>query len=136
MAVRPAVLEPAEEPSQLRADDGLVLEPAEKDFNRIQHYPLGLDFIHGSAEADEKAVEIVLARFFNLAALNKYMVDRKLAFALQLVEVEAHRGDVLRQVALGFFKGHEDARLVVVENAVNKEFHPQDSLARSRAAAD
>ena len=62
------VLEPAEQPPQLRAQDRLVGEAAEERLDGVEHDALGADRVDGVAQADEQAFEVVLAGLLDLAA--------------------------------------------------------------------
>ena len=73
------VLEPAEEPAQLGAQDGLVGQAGEERLEGVEHDALGADGVDGVAEADEQAFQVVFAGLLDLAALDADVVHRQLS---------------------------------------------------------
>ena len=70
------VLEPAEQPAQLGPQDGRRwTSPPKSDLDGVQHDPLGPDRVDGVAEADEEALQVVLAGLLDLAPLDAHVVD-------------------------------------------------------------
>ena len=65
-----AILQPAKEPTQLRAQDGVIWQPGEERLNRIEHHAFRADGLDGVPQPDEQTFEIVLTRLFDLAALD------------------------------------------------------------------
>ena len=126
------VLEPAEQAAQLGPQDARVRQAAEQRLDGVQHDPLGPDGVDGVAEADEQPFEVVVAGFLDLAALDAHEIHDDLLLLDQLVEVEAERADVLRQLLGGFLEGHEHARLVVLRGPAHQELHRQQRLAAAR----
>jgi hypothetical protein len=82
-------LEPLEQPPQFGPQDGRVRQSGEQGFNRIQHDPLGPNRVDGVPQADEQAVEVILARFLDLAPLDADVIQRELLLTHQFVQVEA-----------------------------------------------
>ena len=105
------VLEPAEQPAQLRAQDGGVGQAAEERLDGVEHDALGADRVDGVAQADEQAFEVVLAGLLDLAALDVDVIDQQLLLLGQVLQVEAEGADVLGQLLGGLLEGHEDAGL-------------------------
>src|SRR6202011_1064164 len=87
-------LEPAKNPAELGADDGLIGQGAEKNFNRVEHYALSLDRINRVTEPDEKAFEIVLARFLELGAIREDVIEQQFLFGDKCRQIEAERSHV------------------------------------------
>jgi hypothetical protein len=73
-----------------------------------RHDPLGADRVDRVAEADEQALEVVLAGLLDLAALDVDEVERDLLLPHQLVEVEAERAHVGGELGGALLEGHED----------------------------
>ena len=131
-----AVLQPAEQAPQLGPEDGVVGEAGEERLDGVEHDPLGADRVDGMAEADEQALEVVLAGLLDLAALDVDEVERDLLLPHQLVEVEAERAHVRGQLGRALLEGHEHARLVHRRRAADDELGREHGLAAARAAAD
>ena len=91
------VLEPAEEAAQLGAQDELVGQAGEQGLDGVQHHPFGADGVDGVAQADEQALQIVLAGLFDLAALDIDEIQGEQLLFFQVRQVEAQGGDVLGQ---------------------------------------
>ena len=132
----PLVLEPAEQPAQLRAQDGVVGQAAEERLDGVEHDALGPERVDGVAQADEEAFEVVLAGLLDLAALDVDVVHQQLVLLGQLVQVEAEGADVLGQLLGGLLEGHEDAGLAELGRAADEELHREQRLAAAGAAAD
>ena len=132
----PLVLEPAEQPPQLGAQDRLVREAAEQRLDRVEDDPLRLDRVDRVTEADEQAVEVVLAVLLDLGAFDDDVIDEQLLLLGQLVEVEAQRPDVRAQLVGCLLECDEHAGLTLVDRAADQEFHRQQRLATAGAAAD
>ena len=73
------VLEPAEEPAQLGAQDGFVGQAGEERLEGVEHDALGADAVNGVAQADEQALQVVFAGLLDLAALDADVVDGELS---------------------------------------------------------
>ena len=129
------VLEPAEQPPQLRAEDRGVVQPAKEGLDRVQHNALGADRINGVAQPDEEAFEVILAGLLDLAPLDVDVVHQEFVLADQLLQVEAEGADVLGQVLGRLLKGHEDTGLAELGRAANEELRREQSLSATRAAA-
>ena len=75
------LFEPAEQPPQFGPQDGRVREAGEEGFNRIQDDPLGPDRVDGVAQANEQALQVILARLLDLAPLDANVVQGELLLA-------------------------------------------------------
>ena len=131
-----ALLEPAEQAAQLGAQDRRVVEAGEQRLDRVEHDPLRPDLLDGVVEPDEQALEIVIAGFLDLAALDAHIVDDELLVGDQARHVVAERGDVGGEIVGGLLEAHEDARLAVERHAVDQEGHGEQGLAAAGGAAD
>ena len=87
-------------------------------------------------QPDEQALEVVLAGLLDLAALDTHVVDRELLLCLELLQVEAERGDVGGELFPRLLERHEDARLAVLGGPAHEELHGEQRLATAGAAAD
>lgn len=87
-------------------------------------------------EADEEALEVVVAGFVDFAALDADVIDGELFVFHELVEVEAEGADVLGDFFDGLFEGHEDAGLVELCDAADEELDAHERLAAAGAGAD
>ena len=123
------VFQPSEQPSQFRPEDGVVLQPGKQRFDGVEDDAPGADGPDGVIEANEQPFEIVLARFFDLAAFDAHVVDRELLRLDQLRQVEAERGHVADNLLLVFLERHEHAGLVELEGAVHQKGQRQQGLA-------
>ena len=85
------VFEPAEEPPQLRPNDGLVRKRREKGFDRVQHDTTRSDRIDGITEPNEQTLEVVLAGFLDLGTLNTDVIHHQLLLLDERREVEPER---------------------------------------------
>ena len=130
------VLQPAEQPAQLGAQDALVRQAAEQGLQGVEDDAPGADRVDGVAQADEQPVEVVLAGLLDLAALDLDVVERKQVPGDQVVEVEAQRADVLDELLGPLLEAHEDAGLAVLGRAADEELHGHQRLAAAGAAAD
>src|SRR5207237_8190722 len=54
-------LQPFEQPAQLGAQHGLIVETAEQRLDGVDHDALGADGIDGKSDADEQAIQIIIA---------------------------------------------------------------------------
>ena len=75
------ILEPAEQPAQFGAQDRVVGQAGKQRFDRVEHDPLGADRVDGVAEANEQPLEVILAGFLDLAALDADVIDGELVSA-------------------------------------------------------
>ena len=73
-----AVLQPAEQPPQFRAQDRHIGEPGKERFQRVQNHPLRSHRIHGVLQPDEQALQIVVAGLMNLARLDPHEIQEQL----------------------------------------------------------
>ena len=83
------VLQPPEQPSQFRPEDGVVLQARKQRLDGVEDDALGADRPNRVIEPDEQPFEVVLARFLDLAAFDAHVVDRELLRLDQLRKVEA-----------------------------------------------
>ena len=88
------VLQPPEQPPQLRAEDGVVLEAREQRLDGVEDDAFGADGVDRVIEPDEQPFEVVLAGFLDLAALHAHVVDREL---LRLDQRSAGRSRATRR---------------------------------------
>ena len=131
-----AILQPAKKPAQFRAQDGVIWQPGEERLDRVEHHALGADGIDGVPEPDEEAFKIVLARLLDLAALDVDVVEQDLFLRGKLLQIEAERADVGRQLRRVLLEHHEHARLAELRRPAHEELHGEHGLAAARAAAD
>ena len=80
----PLVLQPAEQPPQLGAQDGLVGQAGEERLERVEDDPLGADRVDRVAEADEQPLEVVLAGLLDLAPVDLDVIDDELLLGDEL----------------------------------------------------
>ena len=113
------LLQPAQEPPQLRPQDGQVHQSREERFDGVEQHPLGTDGVDGVLEPDEEAVEVVLARLLDLVPLHRHELEHQLLLGDQPVEVEAERADVGGQLFRRFLEGDEDAGLATAPRTRN-----------------
>lgn len=66
-------------------------------------------------QANEQALKVVIAAGLDFAALHAHTVDEEQTPGHQVVQVEAQRGHVLRQVGSGFLEGHEDRSMPLAQ---------------------
>jgi hypothetical protein len=130
------VLQPAEEAPQLRAQQRLVGEAAEEGLERVEHHALGAHRVDRHPQPQEQAFEVVFAGLVDLRRLDVNVVDRDFVVGDQLVEVEAERAHVLREILLGFLERHEDAGFAELLGAAQQEFHGEQRFAATGRAAD
>ncbi len=130
------VLEPAEEPAQLGAQDGFVGQAGEQRFQRVQHHALGADGINREVQPDEQPFQVILAGLRDFTALDVDVVEHNLLAPDQARQIKSERRDVGLQLRFRLLEGHEHARLVELHRAAHEEFHGQQRLAAPRAAAD
>jgi hypothetical protein len=130
------VLEPAEEPAQLRAQNGLIGQAGEQHFQRVQHHALGADGINRVIEPDEQPFQVILVALLGFTALDVDVVNHDFFAPDQARQIKSERRDVGLQLLFRLLEGHEHARLVELRRAAHEEFHSQQRLAAPRAAAD
>ena len=80
-----AFLEPAEQPGELAADDRLVGQGAEQDFDGVEEDPLGPDGLDRHRQPDEQAFEVEGAGLDDLGRVQAEGVDCEQAVLLELV---------------------------------------------------
>ena len=134
--VSPLLLEPAEQAADFGAQDARVRQLAEERFDRVQDDALRPDPLDRVGNANEEAVEVVLAGFRNLAARDVHVVQEQLLVRHQPVQVETERRGVLGQVRDRFLERHEHAGFVVLGGAPNQELQSEQRLSGTGAAAD
>src|SRR5262249_8522322 len=116
-----AVLEPAEQPAQFGPPDGLVGQPAEERLGGGPGDAACAAGGDGAAQADEQALQVVLAGLLDLAALDADVIDEQLLLLGEAVEVEAEGADVLGEFLGGLLEGEEDAGLAELGGATDEE---------------
>ena len=130
------VLEPAEEPAQLGAQDGFVGQAGEQRFQRVQHHALGADGINRVIEPDEQPFQVILAGLLDFTALDVDVFEHNFFAPDQARQIESERRDVGLQLRVRLLEGHEHARLAELRRAAHEEFRGEQRLAATRAAAD
>jgi hypothetical protein len=130
------VLEPLEEPAQLRPDDGEVLERGEEDLERIEGDPFRFHRIDSVAEPEEQPLEVVFPILLDLERVDLDVVDDELALLDERVQVVTERADVLAQVLGALLQREDDARLAITEDAAHHELDSHERLAASGTARD
>ncbi len=130
------VLEPAEEPAQLGAQDGLVAQAGEQRFQRVQHHAPGADGINRVIEPDKQPFQVILAALVDFTRLDVNVVEHNFFAPDQARQIKSERRDVGLQLRFRFLEGHEHARLIELHRAAHEEFRSQQRLATPRAAAD
>ena len=130
------VLQPPEQPPQLRPEDGVVLQAGKQRLDGVEDDALGAHRPNRVIEPDEQPFEVVLARFLDLAAFHAHVVDGELLRLDQLREVEAERRDVAGNLLGVLLERHEHAGLVELDGAVHQKGEGQQRLAGSGPAAD
>ena len=130
------VLQPPEQPPQLRPEDGVVLQAGKQRLDGVEDDALGAHRPNRVVEPDEQPFEVMLARFLDLAAFHAHVVDRELLRLDQLREVEPERRDVAGNLLGVLLERHEHAGFVEMDGAVHQKREGQQRLAGSRPAAD
>ena len=74
----PFVLQPSKEPAQLGAQNVFVGESREEHLDRVEQNALGADGVDRVSEPDEKAVQVVIARFLELGRFEHHLVHDQL----------------------------------------------------------
>ena len=128
-----ALLEPAEQAAQLGAQDRGVVEAREQRLDRVEHDALRPDLLDGVVEPDEQALEIVIAGFLDLAALDAHVVDDELLVGDQARHVVAERGDVGGEIIGRLLEAHEDAGLAVERAPLTRNVMPNRVLPQPAA---
>ena len=107
-----AILQPAEQAPQLGAQDGVVRQAGEQRLDRVEHDALGADRVDRMAEADEEALEVVLAGLLDLAALDADEVERELLLPLPACRGRSRASARSSASSVGaLLERHEDAGL-------------------------
>ena len=130
------VLEPAEQPAQLGAQNRLIGQACEQRLERVQDHALGPYGVDREVEAHEQPLQVVLAGLLYLAAFDIDVFERDFLPPDQSRQIEAEGGDVAFQLGARLLKGHENAGFVELHGAAHEEFHRQERLATARPAAD
>ena len=130
------VLQPAEKPAQLGAQDDFVAQAAEQSFQRVEHDALGADGIDRMVEPDEQPFQVVVAALLKFARFDMNVIEHDFFAPDQIRQVEPERRDVGRQLHLRLLEGHQHARLAELHGATHEKFRGQQRLATSSAAAD
>ena len=131
-----AILQPAKEPAQFRAQDGVIWQPGEECLDRVEHYALRTDGIDCVPKPDEEPLKIVLARFLDLAALDMDVIEQDHFLSCKLLQIEAERANVRREFRRVFLEHHEHARLAKLRCPAHEELHGEHRLATPRGSAD
>ena len=132
----PALLEPGKQPAQLRAQHALIGEARKQGFGCVEHHATRADRVDGMAEADEQALEVVLAGLLDLATLDPHVVDQQSLLGDQARYVVAERGDIGSEVFRAFLEAHQHAGLAKLPRTVDQEGHGKERFAAAGTAAD
>ena len=83
------VLEPAEQPANLGAQNSRVPETRKKRFHSIEHDALRADALHRMLETDKQTLEVVLAGLFDLGGLDIDVIHEELFGLHEMLQIEA-----------------------------------------------
>ena len=131
----PAVLQPAEQPPQLGAQQRLVGQRPEQRLDRVQHHALGADRGDHVAEADEQRLEVILAGLGQLGAVDANVLDPQQAALGEAGQIPTERGGVLVQLELGLLEADEYPWLPELGRARHQELQGEQALAGTGSAA-
>src|ERR1700692_4130527 len=92
------VFKPAKQPPQFRPQNTLILKSGEQVLDGIQNNALRAYGIDRGSQPYEKAFQIVIAGFINLAAFDTNIIDDEPLFLHQLVQVITKRAHILRKL--------------------------------------
>ncbi len=129
-------LEPSEQAPQFGAQNRFIFEPGEQSLDAVEEHPFGSDRIHGMTEPDEQRLQVVLAGLLDQAPFEIDVIDGQLLLRDQGGQVEPERGHIAGEFLGGFFKRDADARLAEFRCSADQEFHAEQRLAATGAAAD
>ena len=113
------------EPEQVLLDEGGQVEP---DRAHVAQDLVGRAAILDDAQAARR-------HHVDDAMIEHHEVDCQKLAGNQIVQVEAQRGDVLREVGDRLLESHEHARFAVEQRTVDQELEAQQSLAATGSAA-
>ena len=130
------VLQPAEKPAQLGAQDAFIGQAGEQRFERVQHHAFGADGFDRVIEANEQAFQVILAGLLDFTALDLDAIEYNLLAPDQARQVKAERRNVRFQLRLRLLERHQDPRLAELCRAAHEEFRGQQRLTATRTAAD
>jgi hypothetical protein len=130
------VLQPPEQPPQLRSEDAIVFQAGKQRFDGVEDHALGAHGPDRVIEPDEQPFEVVLARFLDLAAFDAHEVDRELLRRDQLREVEPERRDVAGHLIGVLFERQQHAGFIEARRAVHQKGETEQRLAGSGSTAD
>lgn len=130
------VLEPVEEPAQLRPEDRLVGKAGEKGFKGVNGHPFCTDLIDHRAEPDEQAFEVVLAGLLDLGAFNDNVIEDQSLPADKVVKIEPHRPEIFLKIVNILLERDKNAGFFVIGNPPDDELHCKERFPASRATAD
>src|SRR5262249_33899992 len=105
----PSLLQPGEQPTELRAQDGFVREAGEERLDRVENHPSSADGVDRVPEADKEPLEVVLSGLLDLVPLDPNVIERELPGRLEPPEIEAERADVRDQLLDPLLEAHEHA---------------------------
>jgi hypothetical protein len=88
------LLEPHEQAAQLGPEHRGVGQAREQGLDGVQHDAPGADRVDGVPQADEQAVQVVLPRLLDLAALDAHVVQQDQLALDHVLQREAQRGHV------------------------------------------
>src|SRR5579863_495997 len=122
------ILQPAEQPTQLRTQHSGIGKTCEKGLGSIEENALGLNRIDRGVQADEQAFQIVLAGLGDLAFVDVNVIDNQLLRFLKLFQVESQGGDIHRQIPCGFLKRNAHAGFAELQRAAHQELDSEERL--------
>lgn len=123
------VLQPPEQPAQLRAQDVVVAETGEQRFERVTDDPLGADGLNRALQADKQPFEMILAGLFDLTPFHANIIHRQLLARAESRQIKTHRRNVGDQLLVRRLEGHEDAGLIEFGCPTYEDLHRQHGLA-------
>ena len=129
----PALLEPAEQPTQLGAQDGAFGKAPNRHLERVDHDALGADRVDGRAEPEEQPIEVPVAGLLHLDAVDVDVVDRRAARRPRAAARSNPSDATLRDEVVGrLLEGDEHAGLVELGDAADQELHRRAASCRIR----
>ena len=130
------LLEPAEQAAQLGPEDGLVGQPCEERLDGVEDDALGADRVDRVAEPDEEAVEVVLARLLDLAALDVDVIDGELLLSESSFRSKPSEATFFVSSSAVSSKAMKTPGSLYSSRAVDEELHGEQRLAGACRACD
>ena len=132
----PPILEPAEQPPELGAQDRRVRERSEQGLDGVDDDALGADGVDGGAKAEKESFQVPVSCVFYLARNHVEVVDHELAVGFELGEVESQGGHVGDEVPGELLERHEHSWLAELGDPADEEFHREERLATTGGTAN